>query len=492
MNEHLTNALESLTDGFFMVDRDWRFTYLNAAAETLLGRTRSTLLDKSIWAEFPKTANTEFQRHYEQALKESRTVEFETFHASLNYWLHVKVYPSGQGLTVYFRNVSESRALKESLMNSEKRYRMLFECSSDAIMETLADGAVLRANPAACAMFGMTEEVCSAGRPKLVAPEDTRLHIRLQERLQNPPFNGSATGQLTLVRKDGFRFEAEITSSEYTGVDGIAFQTLTLRDITASLRKTQRMEQLNAQLDERVRRRTELLEKANSELRGFAHSLAHDLRTPITTIGGFSGKLEKQLANTADEHTRRLVSRIRAAANQMAEYTDALLALASLSQVELQITQLDLSAIARSVLTSLQAQEPQRTLQAHIQTGLHAKGDARLLRSVLEKLLGNAWKFTNRRTVSVISFTAQTTLQGETWYCIKDNGAGFNPAYGDKLFASFQRLHSPTEFAGMGIGLANVWRIIGRHDGRVWAESVEGEGSEFFFTLGSATGQLAQ
>ena len=257
-----------------------------------------------------------------------------------------------------------------------------------------------------------------------------------------------------------------------------------VREMTARLRQEQEMSLLNEQLDKRVKQRTELLEKANVELRGFAHSLAHDLRAPITTIGSFSGKLEEMLGDAGDERIRHLAHRIRLAATQMADYTDALLTLAGLSQVELLVKDVDLSALACSALVSLQERNPQRVVRLTVQENLHARGDARLLRLMIHHLLDNAWKFTSLLEVAEISFTADENAQGDRCYCVKDNGVGFNPSYADKLFGSFQRLHSPAEFPGMGIGLANVARVVSRHEGRIWAESAEGQGAAFFFTLG--------
>ena len=258
-----------------------------------------------------------------------------------------------------------------------------------------------------------------------------------------------------------------------------------VRDMTARLRQEQEMLFLNEQLDDRVKQRTELLEKANVELRGFAHSLAHDLRGPMTTIGGFSGKLEKMLGDAGDERIKHLARRIRLAANQMADYTDALLALAGLSQVELLVTDVDLSALACSVLANLQERNPQRAVRLTVQENLHVQGDARLLRLMIGHLLDNAWKFTSPREVAEISFTADENVQGEMCYCVWDNGVGFNPLYAGRLFRSFQRLHSPAEFPGMGVGLANVAQVVSRHEGRIWAESAEGQGAAFFFTFGA-------
>ena len=484
LSTQLAITLQSVTDPFFTLDHAWRFTYLNPAAEELLGRRFSDLMGKSLWVEFPQALGTEFQREYERAFAESVPVEFEAYYAPLQRWRYVKAYPSAQGLAVHFRDITQSRALQKALADSETRHRLLFEHSGDAMMEVLPDATVLKANAAACALFGMTEEeICAAGQLRMVAPEDRRLPNWLERYQKHGRPQAFMTGQWTMLRKGGERFEVGFSSTQYTTQDGTRLKTMTFRDITAALRHEQDMQARNAELDERVRQRTESLEKANSELKRIAYSLAHDLRQPITTIGGFSGRLQKLLAGHADEKVLHVVRRIQLAAHQMAQYQDALLALASITQVQLHLTEVDMSEIATSVLAALQAKDPQRAVNLSIASGLRGRGDYKLLSVVLGHLLGNAWKFTSKRAVADIALTVQTRSQEELIYCIRDNGAGFNPAYADKLFVNFQRLHSPEEFPGIGAGLAYVSRIIERHGGRVWAESMEGQGAAFFFTL---------
>ena len=234
-------------------------------------------------------------------------------------------------------------------------------------------------------------------------------------------------------------------------------------------------------------RRTAQLEAANAELRSFAQSLAHDLRAPIAVISGFSDMLDQSLDEQRPEQARHYARRIRAAGKQLDDYLEALLSLARISQATVRVCDVDLSATARSVLGDLQLREPGRKLAHEVEEGLRAQGDPRLLKMVLENLLGNAWKFTGRRGVSEIRFSACAAAGGELVYRVADNGAGFDMRYAGKLFGDFQRLHSQSEFPGTGIGLANVHRIVQRHGGRVWAESVEGEGATFYFTLAAET-----
>jgi light-regulated signal transduction histidine kinase (bacteriophytochrome) len=230
-------------------------------------------------------------------------------------------------------------------------------------------------------------------------------------------------------------------------------------------------------------RHTARLEVANAELKSFAHSLAHELRAPIAVISGFSHMLGRSLDEQAPESARHYLRRIRAAGQQLDEYVEALLSLAHITQAAIHATDVDLSSIARTALADLQMRDPGRVAVIHIEEGVRAQGDPSLLKMVLENLLGNAWKFTGRRSISEIRFSALSGPDRQPVYCVKDNGAGFDMKFVAKLFGDFQRLHSQFEFPGTGVGLSNVHRIVERHGGSVWAESVEGEGATFYFTL---------
>jgi signal transduction histidine kinase len=238
-------------------------------------------------------------------------------------------------------------------------------------------------------------------------------------------------------------------------------------------------------LEERVQQRTAQLQAANQELEAFSYSVSHDLRTPLNTINGFSNLLGKEIgADSASERSKHYLARIRAGAVQMGELIDALLSLAQVSRTSLHWDRVDLSALAQTVLNGYREREPGRVVQFDIQPELVVEGDPRLLRDVLENLLGNAWKFSAKQARSEITFGHEKGSADETVYFVRDNGAGFDMAYSEKLFGAFQRLHTAAEFDGTGIGLATVHRIVMRHGGKVWAESAPGRGATFYFTLG--------
>ena len=242
---------------------------------------------------------------------------------------------------------------------------------------------------------------------------------------------------------------------------------------------------LNGGLEERVRRRTAQLEAANEALGAFSYSVSHDLRAPLRSIDGFSHLLERQLADQAGEKNRHYLNRIRAGVCHMGELIDGLLALAQLSRDSLHVGPVDLAAIARQLAQECRESNPNRQAHICVRNEMRVTGDGRQLRVVMQNLLDNAWKFTSNRELAHIEVGSQAGEADSTVYFVKDNGAGFDMAYSDRLFGAFERLHSPADFAGAGIGLATVKRVIHRHGGRIWAEGKEGEGAAFFFTLGT-------
>jgi len=237
-------------------------------------------------------------------------------------------------------------------------------------------------------------------------------------------------------------------------------------------------------LEERIRLRTAELEESNRQLRSFAYSLAHDLRGPLASTDGFARQLELLLGERLDERARHYLHRVRAGVQSMSDLTDALLSLANLSQEPLQCASVDLSALARAWLQRAREREPRRDVAVEIADTPRVMGDARLLAVLVGNLMDNAWKFTSKRAGGHIVFRAEPGEEG-TQFCVADNGAGFDPAYADKLFMPFQRLHPANEFGGTGMGLAIVHRVAQRHGGRVWAQSRPGEGAVFHFTLGA-------
>ncbi|HTV54680.1 MAG TPA: ATP-binding protein [Terriglobia bacterium] len=243
--------------------------------------------------------------------------------------------------------------------------------------------------------------------------------------------------------------------------------------------------QLNSELEQRVQARTLQLQRVNKELDAFCSSVSHDLRAPLRAIDGFSDILLRDYQDKLDDRGRGHLQRVRSATQTMSQLIDDLLSLSRVAKTEMLLREIDISAAARQVVDELRRLDPHRQVEVIVPDGLLAQGDPRLMRQVLENLLGNAWKYTSKRPTARIEIGACKARNGQPAFFVKDNGAGFDMTYVDKLFRVFQRLHTASEFPGTGVGLATVQRIIQRHDGEVWAEGSVDQGATFYFTLQS-------
>jgi two-component system sensor histidine kinase/response regulator len=225
------------------------------------------------------------------------------------------------------------------------------------------------------------------------------------------------------------------------------------------------------------------LEHKNRELESFSYAVSHDLRAPLRRIDSFSRAVQESQGDRLDESGHQFLSRVREASQHMAQLIDDVLYLSRVTRADLREQDVDLSSIADLTLTRLQESEAERKVEVRIRPGVIVTGDGQLLRIALTNLLENAWKFTSREPTARLEF-GMAQVAGEVTYFVRDNGAGFDMTYADRLFGPFQRLHPQAEFPGNGIGLATVQRIIHRHGGKVWAEGLVGQGATFYFTLG--------
>jgi len=239
---------------------------------------------------------------------------------------------------------------------------------------------------------------------------------------------------------------------------------------------------LNLELEERVQQRTRELAVSNQELEAFSYSVSHDLRAPLRTIDGFSLALMEDFADKLNDEGRDYIARVRNGVQRMGTLIDALLQLSRVTRTEVQRERLDLSQLVALVFNELSAADPERNVQLVAQPGVLVEADPRLVRIALENLIGNALKFTSKTPDARIEF-GSSLKDGRAVYFIRDNGAGFDMQYVDRLFIAFQRLHGDRDYKGSGIGLATVSRIIRRHHGTIWAESDLGKGATFYFTL---------
>ncbi len=374
----------------------------------------------------------------------------------------------------------QNSRLLESLASSEERFRSLAETASDAIISADGDGKIFFWNQAAESMFGYSS-VEAIGRPlTMIMPG------RFREGHERGMGRFISTGEKRVIgrsvelaglRKDGVEFPLELSLSKWSTQQGLFF-TGVVRDITERKWAEKEIMRLNEELKQHVIH----LEAANKELESFSYSVSHDLRAPLRSINGFSQQILEDCFDKLNDESKDAFQRIRAASQRMGLLIDGLLNLSRLSRSGIVCGKVDLSELARDIVGDLREAHPEREVEIVIAEGLFCEGDERLVYVLLQNLLGNAWKFTERVPKARLEFGSCRTY-GETVYFVRDNGAGFDMAYADKLFRPFQRLHGAAEFPGTGIGLATVQRIVNRHGGRLWAEGEVDKGATFYFTL---------
>jgi two-component system sensor histidine kinase/response regulator len=263
----------------------------------------------------------------------------------------------------------------------------------------------------------------------------------------------------------------------------VAERTASLKEeITERKKAEEKLKRYRGHLEELVKERTVQLEAAIKELEAFAYSVSHDLRAPLRSIDGFSKILIEDYADKVDEDGRDYLRRVGTAAFRMNRLIDDLLKLSRQTRGKIHREDVDLSVLATRVMTRLKESQPERDVEFVVEEGLEANCDSKLITVLLENLLGNAWKFSGKQVVARIE-VGTTEIEGKKTYFVRDNGAGFDAEYADKLFGAFQRLHSEEEFSGTGIGLATVQRVINRHGGKIWGEGEVGKGATFCFTV---------
>jgi len=384
------------------------------------------------------------------------------------------------GAVVTFKDISERKRAEAALREREASFRLLFANNPLPMwvynLDTLA---FLEVNQAAIAHYGYSRDEFMAMRITDIRPVDDVPLLLAQLTEERPALEVSGPWRHRL--HDG-RLITVIIHSHTIDFAGRRAVLVVAEDITERQQAEEAIQNLNADLERRVAERTAQLEATNKELEAFSYSVSHDLRAPLRSIDGFSQALLEDYGDRLDADGHDYLQRVRSATQRMSQLIDDLLSLARVTRSALHYESVDLSAHARAITDQLQQAEPDRQVEFLIAPDLIAQGDGRLLNVMLENLLGNAWKFTVKRPCATIEFGA-VPYDGRVAYFVCDNGAGFDMAYADKLFGAFQRLHPMSEFAGTGIGLATVQRIIHRHGGHVWAEGAVEQGATFYFTL---------
>lgn len=413
-----------------------------------------------------------YNRNY---TKDGSVIDCEWYNSSL-------LDESGNLVSVLslIQDVSDRKLAQQALEESHRILNSVIEGTTDPIFMKDQQGRYEMINSAGAKAVGKPVEDIIGKDDCQLFPADIALPIMENDRRLLATGVNQTYEDPVLVRGELHTFLTTKTicrneQGNVIGLIGIA------RDISDRKLVEQQIKELNQDLERRVTQRTTELQATNKELEAFSYSVSHDLRAPLRSIDGFSLALLERYSEQLDDKGKHYLQRVRASSQRMGELIDDLLKLSRVTRAQIQCQKIDLTAMVEAIAADLQQTQPERAVDFVIAPGVIAAGDEQLLRVMLENLLNNAWKFTSNQVSARIEFGI--TEQISPAYFIKDNGAGFDMAYSDKLFGAFQRLHTADEFPGTGIGLATVQRIIHRHGGHIWAEGAVEQGATFYFTL---------
>lgn len=483
-----------------VVDRSGRIVRYNRACEQIFGHTFAAVRGRPFWDLAPSAREAEAARLvFERLLAGRWPTTYDTYwfdRGGERCWLAWSTtflrdergeveYVIGTGI-----DITDRKKAEQARRRSEEYWRALLEQSTDLIAVLGADATIRYLSPSVSRLLGHAPtDWLGRSAFELIHPDDV---ASVATALQA----GSAhhdTGESLVFRvrhRDGSYRLFEGTDTNLLENEAVSGIVVNLHDITDRREAEQRVRKLNAELEHRVRERTAQLEAANAELETFSYSVSHDLRAPLRRLQGFATALLEDHGDALQDGARHHLERLQHSAQCMEDLIVALLGLSRVTQGELHACRVDLTALAADIIAELRRAQPRDNMQVVIAPGLTLHGDLRLVRIALENLLGNAWKYTSRHAAARIELGVLRDPNGDVYF-VRDDGAGFDPAYADKLFGPFQRLHGAGEFEGAGIGLATVQRIIHRHGGRIWADAAVERGATFYFTVGAALENVA-
>jgi PAS domain S-box-containing protein len=480
--ERFRTLIERISDGFVSFDNDLHYTYANKKAGEITHHDPKSLIGRYVWDVFPEAVGSSTYETFTRAMSDQVYLCNTDYFEPLDLWQENHLYPSENGLSVFIRDISERKKAERKLIESEKRFRAIIENNADAIVLTDANLKVSYQSPAVERITGISLEHRIANPGIQYSHPDDRALIAaaVKESIHNPGKAIPFQSRFLHLNGGSIWIEGFMTNLlDDPHVKSIVFN---YRDVSERKAVEEQILKLNDELEAKVTQRTIQLEALNKELESFTYSVSHDLRAPLRIIDGFSHILLEDYVNVLDESGKKNLHVIVNNAKRMGLLIDDLLNFSKVGKAELRMGDVNMNLLVSDVLEELKMSGVTIPEGLTVENLDMARGDAPLLKQVWINLISNAIKYSGKKNNPSIQIGVHKR-ENKTVYFVKDNGAGFDMKYVDKLFGVFQRLHKIEDFAGTGVGLALVQRIIARHGGSVWAEAKVNEGATFYFTL---------
>ena len=480
--EERNTILESIGDGFFAVDTDLNVTYWNHMAERLLEVSRDSILGKNLWEIFDSKSNPISRAHYELALKTGGIQHFEDYFSALKKWFGVSVFPSEAGLTVYFKDITHEKIAKAEVEASNERFELVAKATNDAIWDYDIVKNQLYWGNGFLTLFGYDPEIYHPTFDKLlqlIHPEDReRIRTKIQKMMGNSEVNHWVEDFRFLKSDGNYSFVID-RASFIRNPQGQPIRAIgAMSDMTEQKSYEESLKSLNENLAKQAKE----LAISNSELEQFAYIASHDLQEPLRMVSSFLSQLERRYQDQLDEKALRYIEFAKGGAVRMRQIILDLLEFSRVGKQEEEVKTIDLREVVNEVgllqKRLLEDKNGQLSFEGH-----HLiKGYPSPILQVMHNLIGNAIKYSRQNIPPIVKITCED--QEDHWVIsVKDNGIGIKPAYYDKIFVIFQRLHRKEEYNGTGMGLAIVKKIVESLGGQIWVESEWEKGSAFTFTL---------
>ncbi len=476
------NILESISDGFFALDRDCKVTYWNSAAEKILQKSREEMLGKSLWDPYRDAVDTDFFKFYQKALDSNEAQHFEGYYPTLNQWFEVSAYPSEGGLSVFFKNVSQRKEAEEKLRLSNERFTKVAEATNDAIYDWDIKKNKLFWGEGFKKMFGLPSGNIPFEKniwKRHIHPDDHNGTVDVLDLALGNPNCHKLEKEYRFQRKDGSYTHIVDRGIILRDENGKPYRMLgAMQDITERKEYAYSLEKLNKELEEKAK----ALAHSNAELEQYAFVASHDLQEPLRMVNGFLGQLEKKYDHLLDETGKKYIKFAIDGGNRMRKIILDLLEFSRVGRNLGKIETVEVESLIKDILHLNQHIIRESGASVSIEEMPTIKVEKIILQQVFQNLIINAIKYQSPGNPPKIRISAKENL--DSWhFLVKDNGIGIDPSFHDRIFQIFQRLHARNEYSGTGIGLAICKKIIEKKGGEIWVDSGQGQGSVFHFTI---------